>query len=98
MSVWEVRSKTKRGEGSHVEASLALHVHEKGVWGLDKALQLVLLLLKLHRLVQQINVAGQNLEEAEGLGKTNRQKRLRETTKACKQKKTAFKYPGNKRV
>lgn len=46
----------------YVEATLALYIHEEGVRRLDKTLELVLLLLKLGRWVQQIDIVLKNLK------------------------------------
>jgi len=44
----------------HLEASLALHIHEERVGSLHQALELVLALLKLLGGIQQINIAVQD--------------------------------------
>uniref|UniRef100_A0A7C9CMT4 Uncharacterized protein n=1 Tax=Opuntia streptacantha TaxID=393608 RepID=A0A7C9CMT4_OPUST len=44
----------------YIEASLAFNIHEEGVGGLNETLELVLLLLKLSRWVQQVNIVLQN--------------------------------------
>ena len=45
-----------RLEGAHLEAALALHVHEKGIGALNDPLELVRALLKLRRRMQQVDV------------------------------------------
>ena len=51
---------------SHGEAALALDVHEEGVGGGDKAVELVLPLLQLRRGVEQVDVARQHLQACHG--------------------------------
>ena len=56
-----LRTLPQKIKNIHVEASLAFDIHEEGVGGLNKALELVLLLLELHRWVQQIDIILENL-------------------------------------
>ena len=47
-------------DGGNIEASLAFNIHEERVWRLHKTLKFVLLLLKLSRWVQQVEIILQN--------------------------------------
>ncbi len=56
--------------GAHLEAPLALDVHEEGVGRLHQPLALVLLLLEIHGRVQQIDVTRQHLRARKHVGPT----------------------------
>lgn len=50
-----------RADNSHVEAALALHIHEVGVRALHQAMKLVLGLLQLRGGVEEIDIAREHL-------------------------------------
>eukprot|EP00316_Scyphosphaera_apsteinii_P002617 CAMPEP_0119315520 /NCGR_PEP_ID=MMETSP1333-20130426/36193_1 /TAXON_ID=418940 /ORGANISM="Scyphosphaera apsteinii, Strain RCC1455" /LENGTH=106 /DNA_ID=CAMNT_0007320911 /DNA_START=352 /DNA_END=669 /DNA_ORIENTATION=+ len=54
--------------GRYAEAARALHVHEEGVWTLDKSLELMTPLLKFPRRVEQINISHRNVHHGREVG------------------------------
>jgi hypothetical protein len=47
----------------YVKATLALDIHEEGIWGWNKSFEFVLPLFEFSRWIQQINIVLKNLKK-----------------------------------